>query len=188
MLTFLMLAEEREIPNKDALIEGLIARLVSGDNRAIGELYDLIATDVFAFALSKLGNKSDAEDVMQETFVNIFKYSNYYKPKGKPMAWIITIELNLIRRQFQIAKRTVSIENQVFEQESFEQKIINDAFLSQLLKKLTEEEREIITLHIVSGLKHREIAKILQKPLSTVLSKYNRAIGKLKEIAKEVKQ
>ena len=108
--------------------------------------------------------------------------------KYRDVVWNLELSVQRVRRQFQIAKRTVSIENQVFEQESFEQKIINDAFLSQLLKKLTEEEREIITLHIVSGLKHREIAKILQKPLSTVLSKYNRAIGKLKEIAKEVKQ
>ena len=186
MLTFFISTTQAETPNKSALIEECLIRLGSGDNGAIGQLYNLIKTDVFAYALSKTGNKSDAEDVMQETFVNIYKHSTQYVPKGKPMAWIITIELNLIRRLFQIARRTISIEDRVFPESGFEQKIINDAFLAEMLKKLSEEEREIVSLHIVSGLKHREIASIINKPLSTVLSKYNRAIKKLKEIIKEV--
>ena len=49
-------------------------------------------------------------------------------------------------------------------------------------EKLNEEEREVVVLHLVSGLKHREIAKMLDKPLSTILSKYNRAIAKLKTV------
>ena len=186
MLTFFISTTQAETPNKSALIEECLIRLGSGDNGAIGQLYNLIKTDVFAYALSKTGNKSDAEDVMQETFVNIYKHSTQYVPKGKPMAWIITIELNLIRRLFQIARRTISIEDRVFPESGFEQKIINDAFLAEMLKKLSEEEREIVSLHIVSGLKHREIASIINKPLSTVLSKYNRAIKKIKEIIKEV--
>jgi RNA polymerase sigma-70 factor (ECF subfamily) len=48
-----------------------------------------------------------------------------------------------------------------------------------MLKLLSDEERQIITLHAVSGLKHRQIAELLDIPLSTVLSKYNRAIKKL---------
>ena len=49
-----------------------------------------------------------------------------------------------------------------------------------MLKLLSDEERQIITLHAVSGLKHRQIAELLDIPLSTVLSKYNRAIKKLR--------
>ena len=104
------------------------------------------------------------------------------------MAWIFTIEINLIRRYYQIANRTVAIEDEVFKDDGFEQKILNDAFLQQMLSNLTEEEREIIVLHAVSGLKHREISQLIEKPLATVISKYNRAVKKLQEIAKEVKQ
>jgi RNA polymerase sigma-70 factor (ECF subfamily) len=46
---------------------------------------------------------------------------------------------------------------------------------------LNDEERSIVLLHAVSGMKHKEIASILNKPLSTVLSKYNRAIKKLNQ-------
>ena len=169
-------------------MEELLERISHGDTAPMGLLYDLIKTDVFAYALSKMGNKQDAEDVTQDTFVQVYKYAKQYKPKGKPRAWIITIELNLIRRRFQLKKRTVSLDES-FENtssgEDVEEKVINNAFLLQLLTMLNEDEREVISLHIVSGMKHREIAKLLGKPLSTVLSKYNRAIKKLQLIVKE---
>ena len=107
---------------------------------------------------------------------------------GKPLAWIFTIEMNLIRRQWGKNQRFVPLDESI-EIESddgdFADSVINNEFLRQVLSTLSEEEREVITLHIVSGLKHREIAKLLGKPLSTVLSKYNRAIKKLQIQIKE---
>ena len=177
-----------ETQSRNAHIEDLLAAISRGDTAAMGLLYDLIKTDIFAYALSKTGNRNDADDVMQDTFVQIYKYAKQYTPKGKPMAWIITIETNLINRQFQVKSRTTSFDES-FENassgEDMQEKVINNAFLVHLLKTLNEEERQVITLHIVSGLKHREIAKVLGKPLSTVLSKYNRAIKKLQLVAKE---
>ncbi|MBR2375546.1 MAG: RNA polymerase sigma factor [Clostridia bacterium] len=187
MLVVFTLTTEK-LQKKNARIEALLAEIANGDLTAMGQLYDLIKTDVFAYALSKLGNKSDADDIMQDTFVRVYKYAKQYQPKGKPMAWIIRIELNLIRRHFQVKSRTVAFDES-FENtpsnEYFEEDVINNAFLREILKTLNEDEREVITLHIVSGMKHREIAKLLQKPLSTVLSKYNRAIKKLQLVVKE---
>ena len=54
--------------------------------------------------------------------------------------------------------------------------------LTECLKNLSDEERQIVMLHAVSGFKHREIARLLEMPLSTVLSKYNRAMKKLRKI------
>ena len=187
MFVMFALATE-EIQNRNTRIEELLATISQGDTAAMGLLYDLIKTDIFSYALSKTGNKADADDVTQDTFVQIYKYAKQYRPKGKPMAWIITIETNLINRQFQIKSRTTSFDES-FENassgEDIEEKITNNTFLLQILKTLNEEERQVITLHIVSGMKHREIAKVLGKPLSTVLSKYNRAIRKLQLVAKE---
>lgn len=187
MLVMLTLTTE-EIQSRNARIEKLLAAISCGDTVSMGLLYDLIKTDVFAYALSKTGNKDDADDITQDTFVQIYKYAKQYTPKGKPMAWIITVETNLINRQFQLKSRTTSFDES-FENtssgEDMQEKVINNTFLAQILKKLNEEERQVITLHIVSGMKHREIAKVLGKPLSTVLSKYNRAIKKLQMVAKE---
>ena len=165
-----------------------IREMARGDRDALARIYEAAGTAVFAYALSVLKNRSDAEDVLQESFLRICRAAADYRPQGKPLAWIFTIEINLIRRYYQIANRTVAIEDEVFNDDGFEQKILNDAFLQQMLSNLTEEEREIIVLHAVSGLKHREISQLIEKPLATVISKYNRAVKKLQEIAKEVKQ
>ncbi len=190
MFAMLALTTE-EIQNRNSRIEELLATISHGDTVSMGRLYELIKTDIFAFALSKTGNRDDADDITQDTFVQIYKYAKQYTPKGKPMAWIITIESNLINRQFQLKARTTAFDES-FENtasgDDVEERIINNTFLLQILKTLNEEERQVITLHIVSGMKHREIAKILGKPLSTVLSKYNRAIKKLQLIVKEEHQ
>ena len=57
--------------------------------------------------------------------------------------------------------------------------------LKSALEILKEDERQIVLLHASAGLKHREIAADLQMPLATVLSKYNRAIKKLKQYLRE---
>lgn len=150
----------------------------------MGTLYELIKTDVYAYCLSKLRNKADAEDITEETFVKIYKYGSYYKPCGKPLAWVFTIASNLIKRHYEVSLRSVGLE--AVENKSgasFEDSVCDNAFLRQVLSILTQEESEIISLRLVSGLKHREIAKIINKPLSYVLSKYNRVVKKLKKEA-----
>ncbi len=187
LLTITALLIEETL-DKNAIVEDLILTIANGDTASLGKLYDLIKTDVFAYALSKMGNKHDAEDVTQDTFVQVYKYAKQYKPKGKPMAWIITIELNLIRRQYQLKSRTV-FADEIFQNtpniRNFEESAINNAFLRELMRNLDKDEQEVIVLHAVWGMKHREIASKLEKPLSTILSKYNRAIKKLRDIAKE---
>ena len=59
--------------------------------------------------------------------------------------------------------------------------------LQSLLSQLSDEERQIVTLHALTGCKHREIAAVLNIPLSTVLSKYRRALRKLEKALEEEK-
>ena len=173
--------------SKNKQIEFLIARIADGQEEALGALYDLIKTDVYAYALSKVTSVYDAEDVMQDTFVQIYKNAKTYTPKGKPLAWILTIELNLIRRMFQLKSRVTDLEEVaiVADSASLEKKVVNGIYIESLLKTLSDEEKEIVTLHVVNGFKHREIAKFMKKPLSTILSKYNRAIKKLQNAVEE---
>ena len=188
MFVFALTIEERK--SRDCQIESFLAQIAAGEREGLQGLCRLIQTDVYAYALSKTGSRQDADDVAQDTFVQIYKYAKQYKPQGKPLAWIFTIELNLIRRLFQLRKRTVNFEEKLQNTDSgvdVETQVVNNQFLQAMLRLLNEEEREVVALHIVSGLKHREIAKLLGKPLSTVLSKYNRAIKKLQNILKEEK-
>ena len=176
---------------KNEIIEECILALQNGNTDSLKLLYETIKGDVYAFALSKVTNKYDADDILQDTFVRIYENANLYVPKGKPMSWIMTIEMNVINRFYNLRNRNENVNEEVVINTSspidIEEKIINSELVKELLDKLNETEREVISLHLVSGLKFREIADLLNKPLSTVLSKYNRAIKKLKEIVKEDK-
>ena len=171
--------------SKNKLIDEYIDRLSDGDMNALDDLYRLIKSDVYAYALSKVLNKDDASDIMQDTFMHIYKNAKLYKRQGKPMAWIITIESNLIKRYFNLKNREAIIDDEVLSKQASNdnklEKTFNNRLIDEMLNKLDSSEREIIVLHIVSNLKFREIAKMLDKPLSTILSKYNRAMKRLKK-------
>ncbi len=179
----------KAVYTRNGEIEALIKRIALSDTGALGELYELIKTDIYAYALSKTANEENAEDIMQNTFILIWKSARQYVPYGKPLAWIFTIEMNLVRQHFNKNKRLIPLDDtnsaELYDAD-FSEKIITNDFIRQMLSILNEEEREIISLHVVSDLKHREIAKLIGKPISTVLSKYNRAIKKLQRKAKEM--
>ena len=188
MLILYTLSEISQLSRAEQ-IEEQIAGIANGNMDALSRLYELIKTDIYAYAISKLANKHDAEDITHDTFVLIYKHAKQYRAEGKPLAWIFTIELNLIRKLCNANKPSASLDEAIGEKSNesdFTNQVVNSQFLREVLSKLDKEEREIISLHIVSGLKHREIAKLLDKPLSTVLSKYNRAIKKLQAEVKEV--
>ena len=176
-----------ESARRDRQIEEQIAAMARGDVSGLGGLYELIRADVYAYALSKTGNRADAEDITHDTFVRIWQNAAAYTPQGKPMAWILTVELNLIRRAAGAGQKTVPLDTSVNREngEDVSEAAIRNEFLREIMRVLTEEEREAVILHAVSGLKHREIAAMLGVPLSTVLSRYSRAIRKLQTIAKE---
>ena len=188
MLILYTLSEISQLSRAEQ-IEEQIAGIANGNMDALSRLYEMIKTDIYAYAISKLANKHDAEDITHDTFVLIYKHAKQYRAEGKPLAWIFTIELNLIRKLCNANKPSASLDEAIGEKSNesdFTNQVVNSQFLREVLSKLDKEEREIISLHIVSGLKHREIAKLLDKPLSTVLSKYNRAIKKLQAEVKEV--
>ncbi len=178
--------------SRNAEIEDLLCKISSGTNKreAFAKLYELIKTDVYAFALSRMGNEADAEDVTEDCFVRIYRFAEQYKSKGKPMAWIFTIAINIIKRHRVLKSRHISYDDEIGdsladEGEGPELSAVNRDLVSALLSTLSSVERDIVIMHAVSGVKHREIAKLLQLPLSTVLSRYNRAIKKLREKAEE---
>lgn len=177
--------------NKNKVIEDCLVELANGNIDAMDILYETIKKDIYAFALSKVQNKFDADDILQDTFIRIYENAKLYTPQGKPMAWIFTIETNIINRYYQIKNRTelfdddTTINSIPDENNTNEEKTIQNEYVQTILNNLNDFEREVILLHIVSDMKFKDIATQLDKPLSTVLSKYNRAIKKLKKIVKE---
>lgn len=154
------------------------------DGQALEDLYHLTSAAVYSFALSILKNTHDAEDVLQDCYLKIHAGAAEYRSHGKPMAWILTITKNLCYQKLREAQRMADLPQedwepwlQANEGLSHEDKVI----IGQCMDILSDQERQIVTLHAVTGFRHREIADLLELPLSTVLSKYHRAIKKLRE-------
>jgi len=166
-------------------IDQCLFRIAKKDLSAMEELYCRTNASVYGFALSVLKNSYDAEDVLHDLYVLVYSAAGTYRSEGRPMAWIFTITKNLCLQKLRDHKRTADFPEEDWERYiaanprmSSEDKLI----LSECMKSLSDEERQIVVLHAVFGFKHREIAKMLALPLSTVLSKYNRALKKLRKV------
>ncbi len=164
-------------------IEGYLSQIAKNDKNALEDLYYEIKDIIYAYALSKVNNRDDAGDIMQDTFIKVYNNCHNYKSEGKPLAWILTIARNQCYEKLRdtTKRNTVDLDNYQNHLVSEETDITGKILIDECLNSLTQEEREIVTLHALSGLKHREIAEILQLKTSTVLSKYSRAIKKLQE-------
>lgn len=165
-------------------LEELMAGLAAGDRDSLAQLYHRTRTAVYGLALSMLGSGHDADDVTQDTFVRALEKAQLYRPQGTPMAWLLTITRNLALMKLRERGRTRDLPQEEWEalpawnpQVTAEDQTVLEAALNTL----TVEERQVVLLHAVSGLKHREIAKLLEMPLPTVLSKYRRSLSKLKK-------
>lgn len=168
--------------------ESLFSRIGAGEKDAFCKLYEQTSNIVFSYALALLRNREDAEDAMQETFLKIRAAAHLYVPMGKPMAWIFTIARNICLEKCGQKKR-FSGEPLDEAKEEIDFSGIKDRedriVLETAFRVLSEEECRIILLHAVSGLRHREIGALLRLPVSTVLSKYNRGLKKLRKELEE---
>ncbi|MGN0299615.1 MAG: RNA polymerase sigma factor [Lachnospiraceae bacterium] len=170
------------------VLDNCIRQMARGDQEGLATLYELTHSAVYGFALSIVKNVDDAQDICQDTFIQLFYSANRYQSQQKPMAWILTITRNLALNRLKEQKRSEPLDamNLELPAEQLEVSVEDRIVLKTMLEQLGNEECQIVILHAVTGLKHREIAALLQLSLSTVLSKYNRAIKKLQKAWKEV--
>ncbi len=171
-----------ERPIDDALIN----RIAHGDMEALHTLYDCVRGTVYGFALSIVKNTHDADDILQETILKVYANAKNYHPQGKPLGWIFTITRNLAMDKLRQHRHTTPTDDLSL---AIDLHAVADAddriLLQELLATLSDKERQILILHTVNGIKHREIAAVLGLPLGTVLSKYHRAVKRLKNTVKE---
>lgn len=165
------------------LDENLIIRMASNDGAAFRELYQQTSGVVYGFAMSILRNRQDAEDVMHDAFIKIYTSAVTYRPSGNPMAWILTIVRNLCLNRIRAGKvcEELSEYDNLAGPAGGSEDVIDRMVLETAMSILDAEERQIVVLHAMAGFRHREIAEILDIPTGTVLSKYNRAMKKMRK-------
>ena len=159
-------------------IDLLVLRVSAGDDKAFETLYGKMQRGVFAFAYTYLGNYADAEDAVQETFLTVKRKAGLYRAGSDGRAWIFQIAKNYCLDEIRKRKLRREREDAPVLEPYAEPRL---PLLSEMVKELDADEKEIVILHAVWGYKHREIAEITGAPLGTVTWKYPRAIEKLKE-------
>ena len=176
---------EEEIRSRE--LEQLLLQVGRGDREAFARLYGLTRGAVYALALSLLRDAHEAQDVAQDAFVQVWERAPSYRPQGSPMAWLLTVTRNLALSRLRRSGRQTALDEAAWnaipaaapDVSPEDRQVLQDA-----LARLGAEERRIILLHAVAGLKHRETAQLLELPLSTVLSKYHRGLKKLRALMK----
>lgn len=172
---------KRNLKISDKLIDQIAKR----NAKAFEEVYEKASTAVFGYARSMLNDYDDATDVVQNTFISIYEHAKDYNPQNKAMAWIFTIARNhaltIIRNKKRHPEVNLDDLYDIKDESSVETDVAHESIAMDLLSHLKEDEREIVVMHAMSDMKHKDIAKTLNLPLSTVLSKYRRSIQKLKQ-------
>lgn len=189
MLMTMMLVENRfqslRPSNNPQELEQMLAQIALGSQTAFESLYRATDSAIYGYALSLTKNHHEAQDVMMDTYLKIRCAAHLYVPQGKPMAWILTITKNLAFTRLRAAGRQIPTEEIEQPAPPFDHDTEEAIALEQAMQVLEEQERQILVLHAVTGLKHREIAEITGLPLSTVLSKYARSLKKVRKVLLE---
>ena len=184
MMTLLGIPTMEEEPGRrNRELDRLLVQVGGGDREALALLYDKARAAVYAMALSLLKDAHEAEDVAQDTFVKVWENAPGYRAQGSPMAWMLTIARNLARMRLRRIGRQVGLEEEEWNAIPADAPAVSAEdrqVLQTALAALGEEERQIVLLHAVTGLKHREIAALMELPLATVLSKYHRGLKKMR--------
>ena len=169
---------------KKAEVDKLLCRVADGDNNAFEQLYIKTGRGVFAFVLSYLHSRQDAEDVVQNVYLKIKTSVCGYRRGTNATAWILQIAKNSAIDFLRQRKQQVYLDE--IENVGKEDEISGGEVMTAIETTLNEEEQRIVILHVLWGYKHHEIGKILSLPTGTVTSKYKRSIEKLQKVLKEV--
>lgn len=170
-------------------------RLVARDASALSELYDFVAPRAFGLALSMTGDSRDAEEIVSDTFVQVWESAATFDPdRGSLSAWVLTIcrsrcldRVRTLRRRGRLrdrAEREIAAFTTADPPADPEELALDrslGARVAVALARLPAEKRRPIELAYFGGLTQREIAAELDVPLGTVKTRIRTGMQTLRE-------
>tara|TARA_R110000796_G_scaffold162592_1_gene279412 strand:+ start:56552 stop:57073 length:522 start_codon:yes stop_codon:yes gene_type:complete len=165
-----------------------------GDRQAQYQLYKLYSKAMYNVSFRVTQNEQEAEDVLQESFLSAFKNIHSYKGTAAFGSWLKRITLNNAINL--VKKRRLDFESvedygdygdydDRFEHEEKDDRDFNVSQVKKAIELLPDGYRLVLTLYLIEGYDHKEIAEILSITESTSKSQFNRSKRKLREILKE---
>lgn len=166
----------------------IIDQCREGSQKAQFQLYKLYYRPMFSICMRIINNATEAEDVMQEAFLNAFTKLDTYKGEVSFGAWLKRIVIN--RSLDFLKKRKVKFDeinektNQLPDYQ-MEIKEVNMTVIKDAIQKLPDGYRVVLSLFLIEGYDHEEISEILGISNSNSRTQYLRAKNKLREILKD---
>ena len=180
------------MPADPTITVDLIRQVANQDRDAFSQLYDRFSSLVFTLAMRMLRARSDAEDLLQEVFVQVWRQArNYSTERGSPEAWIVNIarsraidKIRSIRRMEKSfvltddparAESSDNVESSAAESEA-------RIAMNSALANLPDTQRKVLELAYFDGLTQTEIANRLAEPLGTVKTRMRSGIQRLRDM------
>lgn len=144
-------------------------------------LYDKYSSLLLGISLRYAGNRDEAEDILQDSFLRIFSNIDEFSEKGSFTGWLRKIVVNTAITHYHANKKFrhyVDIDDFVStetEGTSFEENLFSSEELYLVMNELPAGYRMVFNLYAVEGYKHKEIAEILNIDVNTSKSQYSRA-------------
>jgi RNA polymerase sigma-70 factor (ECF subfamily) len=164
-------------------VDALVKRARAGDQAAIGAIYDRLAGRVYRFALFRVGNRADAEDLMQRIFLKMIELLPRYQSRGIPFeAWFFRLARNSVidhlrgRRHHQPLETLAGIDSHLPRPDESAEAAMEFERLEEALGKLTPVQKEVIGYRFMAGLNAREIGLVVGKREGSVRALQFRAL------------
>lgn len=172
--------------------ESAVNQIRAGDRSGLRLLYDAYGDKIYRLFLGKVHNHQDAEDLTSDFFLKLWECAPSHRSGQGHKSWLGTIARNMAIDFLRKSSRETPVEDAevcdpgaLTEHTTPEDSVLGSMQAADILASLSEDEQEIVRMHIAAELTFREIAEILKRPLGTVAWKYRNAIKKLQKLAKE---
>ena len=182
--------------------EDLMEQFQAGTVEAFNILVDRYSERLMHYLYGFLGDTKRCEDLLQETFLRVYRNRHSYQRIAKFSTWLYTIAGNLARSEYRERKRrrtySIQVVNQDYEEyelaipdESFSpdrhtESTLQDKYIQEALDQIPPKFREVVVLRDIQQLAYDEIAEITGLPMGTVKSRINRGRTKLQVLLKDI--
>lgn len=165
-------------------MQDLAARLARGETAAFAELYDACANQMHHYLVVRLRSRDAADEVLQETFLRLVRLRHSFAAVENPVAYAFTVARNeASRRQGRRSREALNLKTtDLFELAAEDNGAPHEAAesVTEAMKSLTEEQREVVELKFYSRMTFREIAEVTGVPQGTIATRYRAALGRLR--------
>ena len=185
-----------EGPERRYAVE-MIERMAVGEETALAAFYERFAPTLYGLALKMMKDEKEAEDVLQEGFVYIWRKAATYNPQlNSPFSWAVMIVRNKaidrIRSRQRVARivERAKVELSLFaeaDERSADEPVFSEqrAIVRAALARIPQEQRLAIELAFFNGLTHEEIAAQLATPLGTIKARIRRGMIRMRDLVME---